>query len=268
MDDHTLVVTDLDGTLWFDGETCHQESLNAFREIQSQGIPILVATGRRLRIVADTFKELDWKVPCLLLNGSLCYSFRTNQTLFTIPFSEQESMSILEVFKANDLSPTVYADNSFVYAKNPTTSTGHVEAIGSDLILTDALNVYDQGLSVLNFCILGVPKADLENLVAELQSTGLCNPSFYKDKVFGGYSVTVQPRDVSKWSGITQWCEIEDFKPIRIIAVGDAGNDLEMLTNADTTIVVEGAEQRLLDLADHVIKGPEVGGWAEILELL
>ncbi len=268
MDDHTLVVTDLDGTLWFDGETCHQESLNAFREIQNQGVPILVATGRRLRVVADTFKRLNWKVPCLLLNGSLCYSFRTNQTLFTIPFSEQESMSILEVFKANDLSPTVYADNSYVYAKNPTTSTGHVEAIGSDLILTEGLNVYDQGLSVLNFCILGVPKADLDNLVAELQSTGLCNPSFYKDKLFGGYSVTVQPRDVSKWSGITQWCEIEDFKPIRIVTVGDAGNDLEMLANADTAIVVEGAEQRLLDLADHVIKGPEVGGWAEILELL
>ena len=65
MDDHTLVVTDLDGTLWFDGETCHQESLNAFREIQNQGVPILVATGRRLRVVADTFKRLNWKVPCL-----------------------------------------------------------------------------------------------------------------------------------------------------------------------------------------------------------
>ena len=41
-----------------------------------------------------------------------------------------------------------------------------------------------------------------------------------------------------------------------------------MLTNADTSIVVEGAEKRLLDLADHVIKGPEVGGWSKILELL
>ena len=268
MDNHTLLVTDLDGTLWFNGETCHQKSLDAFSEIQNQNIPILVATGRRFRIVADSFKRFDWKVPCLLLNGSLCYHFHKNQTLFTTPFSEQESLSIIGVFKANDLSPTVYADDSYVYARNPTTNTGHIEAIGSDLIHTENLNVYDQGLSVLNYCILGIPKADLNNLVTDLQLTGLCNPSFYEDKIFGGYSVTVQPRDVSKWSGIMRWCELEDFKPIRIVTVGDAGNDIEMLTNADTSIVVEGAEKRILDLADHVIKGPEVGGWSKILELL
>ena len=39
------MVTDLDGTLWYDGELCHPDSLEAFRSIQLEGIPILVATG-------------------------------------------------------------------------------------------------------------------------------------------------------------------------------------------------------------------------------
>ena len=52
------------------------------------------------------------------------------------------------------------------------------------------------------------------------------------------------------------------------MAVGDAGNDLEMLTNADVSIVVKGAEKRLLDLADYTIDQPDIGGWAKIEKIL
>ncbi len=268
MTSQTLLVTDLDGTLWFDGETCHPKSLRAFRIILDSGIPILIATGRRLRIVAEAFAQFGWEVPCLLLNGSLCYDFRKKRDIFSVPFSQASSASILKIFNANGLSPTIYADDSFVYVNETTTSNGHIDAIGNDLRNVTDLNIYDKGLAVLNFCILGVPKADLVNVVSELRSSGLGNPSFYTDKLFGGYSLTVQPPDVSKWSGIQQWCATEHIRPTKIVVVGDAGNDLEMLANADTAIVVKGAEKNLLDLADHIIEGPDIGGWAEVLELI
>ena len=41
-----------------------------------------------------------------------------------------------------------------------------------------------------------------------------------------------------------------------------------MLTHADTSIVVAGAEKRLIDIADHVIPTPNVGGWSEVLHFL
>jgi len=268
LDSQTLLVTDLDGTLWFDGETCHPKSLLAFRVLQERNIAILVATGRRLRIVADSFSQFNWEIPCLLLNGSLCHDFAKDRTVFSVPFSNESSDSILEIFRLHGLSPTIYADDSFVYVKKPTTSNAHIAAIGRDLVPTNSLNVYDRGLSVLNFCILGVPREDLINVVSDLESSGLGNPSFYVDRLFGGYSLTVQPPEVSKWSGIMQWCEIENFSPKRIVAVGDAGNDLEMLTNADVSIVVKGAEKRLLDLADYIIDQPDIGGWAKIEKIL
>ena len=268
MTDVPLLVTDLDGTLWFDGEACHPRSLEAFTEIQSEGIPILIATGRRYRIVASTFARLHWKVPCLLLNGSLCYDFKKNERLFSVSFTEEENLTILNIFESHGLSPTIYADDSFVYANNPTTSRGHLEAIGSDIVKTDDLNVYSLGREVLNFCILGIPIADLINVAKDLNESGLANPSLYEDHLFDGHSLTVQPFNVSKWSGILQWCEHNEFTPSRVIAVGDAGNDIEMLTHADISVVVAGAEQRLLDLADHVIPSPSTGGWADVINLL
>ena len=42
----------------------------------------------------------------------------------------------------------------------------------------------------------------------------------------------------------------------------------QMLNHADTSIVVAGAERRLIDIADHVIPPPNVGGWSEVLHFL
>ena len=45
-----LVVTDLDGTLSDARERIHPASVRAVRDLEAGGIPVLVATGRRLRM--------------------------------------------------------------------------------------------------------------------------------------------------------------------------------------------------------------------------
>src|SRR4029450_10281379 len=45
-----LVVTDLDGTLSDAAERIHPASVRAIRDLEAAGIPVLVATGRRLRM--------------------------------------------------------------------------------------------------------------------------------------------------------------------------------------------------------------------------
>jgi hydroxymethylpyrimidine pyrophosphatase-like HAD family hydrolase len=47
-----LVVTDLDGTLSDAQERIHPASARAIRELVAGGVPVLVATGRRLRMAA------------------------------------------------------------------------------------------------------------------------------------------------------------------------------------------------------------------------
>src|SRR4029453_8129242 len=47
-----LVVTDLDGTLSDAAERIHPASVRAIRDLETAGIPVLVATGRRLRMAS------------------------------------------------------------------------------------------------------------------------------------------------------------------------------------------------------------------------
>ena len=50
------------------------------------------------------------------------------------------------------------------------------------------------------------------------------------------------------------------FEPAQVVAVGDGLNDLEMLEYAGVGVAIEGSDQRVLAVADHVAPGPHREG--------
>ena len=264
----TLVVTDLDGTLWFDGEECHPSSLAAIDELKKSGVPLLIATGRRLRSVTDAFQRYELSDQAVLLNGSLGYCFEKSSNFFLQEFPTESELRIKEIFNDCSLSPCFYADDSYVYVSSPTTSEGHLEVIGADLVEIDDLNLFPTNKKILSFCILGIDKSFLERAESIISRESLGTVAYYEDRLFGKHSMMVQPPSTSKWTGVVKWCEQYDIQPSKIIALGDAGNDRELLEGADVSVVVEKSEQYLLEMADYVIPPPSKGGWAKVLNLI
>ena len=264
----TLVVTDLDGTLWFDGEECHPSSLAAIDELKKSGVPLFIATGRRLRSVTDAFQRYEISGQAVLLNGSLGYCFEKSSNFFLQEFPTESELRIKEIFNDCSLSPCFYADDSYVYVSSPTTSEGHLEVIGADLVEIDDLNLFPGDKKILSFCILGIDKSFLERAESIISRESLGTVAYYEDRLFGKHSMMVQPPSTSKWTGVVKWCEHYDIQPSKIIALGDAGNDRELLEGADVSVVVEKSEQYLLEMADYVIPPPSEGGWANVLNLI
>lgn len=78
----------------------------------------------------------------------------------------------------------------------------------------------------------------------------------------------VQPAGISKQVGIDAYIDHARLLPDRVIAIGDGGNDLEMLAAADVAVGCAGGDERALALADVVVPHPDEGGWAQVLNLL
>ena len=151
MNIETLVVTDLDGTLWFNGEECHPNSLSAIKHLRDSEIPLLIATGRRLRSVTGPFHALGISEEAILLNGSVGYDFKNSRNFFIRTFPPAHEERLREIFVACDLSPCFYADDSFVYADSPTTSKGHIEAIGEDLVTLEDRDSFPRDKQILSY---------------------------------------------------------------------------------------------------------------------
>jgi hydroxymethylpyrimidine pyrophosphatase-like HAD family hydrolase len=263
-----LVVTDLDGTLSDADERIHPASARAVRELEAAGIPVLVATGRRLRMTLAVLEAGGLAGPAVVLDGALGLDLRDGRVFHQVAFPAAAAVKVLEVFGDAGLSPCVYVDRpgvDLVVGDHPSTNPGHL-ARARPWAATDDLDRVVGDEPVYTFAVVGRPAALLEPVLREVGAAGAA--SIVPDLIYGGFTLQVRPPDISKWSGVLAYCAEQGIDPARVLAVGDGANDLELLDGAAVACAVATATPDVLARADHVIGPPSSGGWAAVLDLV
>jgi hydroxymethylpyrimidine pyrophosphatase-like HAD family hydrolase len=263
-----LVVTDLDGTLSDAGERVHPASVRAVRALEAAGIPILVATGRRLRMACAVLESAGLTGPAVVLDGALGLDLRDGRVFHQVAFPPGAARQVLEAFAAAGLSPCVYTDRpgvDLVVGDHPSTHPGHL-ARARPWLATDDLTRVVAEEAVYAFAVVGRPATWLEPVLELVGPAG--SASVVHDLIYGGHTLQVRPPEVSKWSGVLAFCAEQGLDPGRILAVGDGANDLELLEGAAVACAVATASPAVLARADHVIGPPDRGGWAAVLDMV
>lgn len=265
----SLVVTDLDGTLWRADGSIHPETARALSELEKRRVPLLVATGRRTRSTRTPLSHLGLAPPAIVMNGAVGVHLSTGDRFHLAPFSWADSMAVLAAFESCGLSPVVYVEggaNEVWLGAEPSTHPEHVDALLPYAGVGD-LHAAIETETVVGFSVLGRPKAEL---LQAFQSVGALAET-HLDRAFdwpGTFGLTVAPLGQSKWDGVTAFCRCSGLDPTSVLALGDGPNDVELLQRAAIRLVPEGASVAARELADHLIAPPEHGGWARVLDFV
>jgi hydroxymethylpyrimidine pyrophosphatase-like HAD family hydrolase len=263
----TLIVTDLDGTLWDQHQWIHPATAAAMAEIELRNIPILLATGRRLASAKSGFALNNLWKPSILLNGTLGVNFPAGDVFHTATFTAADAEVVLDAFAEHGHVPCAYATDGLVYVgPDGTTSKGHHRALLGDIASTDHSSVVAAG-QVLGFSVNGVQLEGLKGLAPRLRQHGMF-VDHYRDPLYGGWSVMAQPPGISKLTGIAAFIAHAGLGSPKVIALGDGGNDVEMLAGADIGFAVDDGDPAAIAAADRTIAPPSQGGWAKVLEEL
>jgi hydroxymethylpyrimidine pyrophosphatase-like HAD family hydrolase len=264
-----LVVTDLDGTLSDAAERIHPASVRAVRDLEAAGIPVLVATGRRLRMACAVLEAGGLASgPAVVLDGAIGLDLRDGRVFHQVTFPAPAARRVLAAFAAAGLSPCVYVDRpevDLVVGDHPSTHPGHLARARPFVAVDDLARVVETE-PVYAFAVVGRPAGLLAPVPPAVGAAG--SVSIVADLVYGGSTVQVRPPAVSKWSGVLAYCAERGIDPGRVLAVGDGANDLELLERAAVACAVATAPPAVLARADHVLGPPEGGGWAAVLELV
>lgn len=265
----TVVVTDLDGTFWGNQLVVHGHTRAAFDTLTDQGIPVLVATGRRPSSARTGLLDNDLDLPCVLLNGAVGIDYPGDGHVFhKHGFAADAAHAVLDTLDEVGLSPCVYlADGRVAVGGSVTSSFNHLGLLGTDRLDAEPRDAVDID-TVLGFSMLGLPEGQLRPAADLLSDLDCGDAAFYADHLYERWSMMVQPPGITKWQGIQAWLQHADLSTPRIIALGDGGNDLEMLQGADVALSFEGGDPNALALADAVLPHPDQGGWAQVLDWL
>jgi hypothetical protein len=263
-----LVVTDLDGTLWFDHQETHPATISAWHELEHRGIPVLVATGRRLASTRDPLARLGLAPPAVMLNGALAADLGTGDRFHTRHYEAADAANILAVFRTNGIEPCVYVDHADVdvfVSERPSTHPDHLAAFGTTAQPAD-LDEIVRTVPVLMFGVMGHAPEPLRELARDLSGTAEAHVAGLDQ--YGGHSCTATPAGLSKWNGVVAFCTRAGLDPARVLAIGDGPNDRELLAGAAIAVAPADGHPDLVRDAQHVVGSPRVGGWAEILDLV
>lgn len=263
-----LVVTDLDGTFWHTDDHLPQAVIDAVAELERRGIPLLVATGRRVASTQAPLARFGLAPPAVVLNGALGLDLRTGERFHRAPFPPGEAIAAHDAFLSVGLSPVVYVDHprfDVFLSHSPSTNPAHVHALGATAATSDDLRATVATEAVLGFSLIGVPFTPAEAAFAAL----VPHVEAHLDRSIdfpGTASLTVAPRHQSKWDGVLAFCASRSIDHTRVLALADGPNDVELLTNASVRLVPKGSHQVAIDLADTIIPSATEGGWASVLD--
>ena len=264
-----LLVTDLDGTLWHDHNDMHPQVLHALREVERRGLPLLVATGRRVASTRDPLARFGIAPPAVVLNGSIGLDLASGTRFFEAPFASTDAVAVLKALRSAGIDPVVYveSDEAEVFVSTtPSTNAGHIEQLGAGAKVGD-LDQVCADLPVFGFSVIGRPHG---LLVKGRDAVGAA-AVVHLDRALdfpGMASMTVAPLGQSKWDGVTAFCRKHDLNKSRVLAIGDGPNDVELLTNAAVRVVPADAHPAARALADHTVPSARHGGWAGVLEFI
>lgn len=265
-DDVSVVVTDLDGTLWDSTTVVHDRTLLAVRALQARGLPVLVATGRSTRSALHLLERNELSLPIVALDGAVCRDV-DGSVFHQVVFSRDDALGVLHAMRAHELHPVVHIDAP---PADAATDPGAAllaaqEAFYRDTLLRRSLDKLVQQVPVHQFVAYGQPRA-LDGASSAASPYGNC--TINRNALFGGTALTVDPFGATKWEGVRQFCERYDLDPGGVLAVGNGENDVDLLEHAHVACVVRDGCDEALAVATHVIDTPTVGGWAAVLDLL
>ena len=264
----SLVVTDLDGTLWHGDDNVGPEVAAALSKVIDM-VPLLVATGRRLTSTREPLARIGVAPPAIVLNGALGVDLATGDRFHRAPYPTSEAIAVLAAFRSVGLDPVVYVDDPLhevFLSAHPSTNPHHVQQLGDSAGVDDLDRVVREEV-VLGFSMIGIPHADG---VAALDAIGdLAEPHLDRSIEYPGEaSFTAAPKGQSKWDGVLAFCASRGLDPTRVLALGDGPNDVEMLEHAAVRLVPAVAHPSATALADHIIPSAADGGWVEVLRYL
>jgi Cof subfamily protein (haloacid dehalogenase superfamily) len=258
---YDLLVSDVDGTLVGEDKVVSRGVIDAVKAAQRRGVRVCLATGRMWDATRPFVEVLGADPPVILYNGGLVYDFASGRTLTAHRMSPQSAVQVLRMLRRfPQTSPLLFVHGKVCAERR----TPLVDLFARRDRLTVEMTPQFEPLLTegpMKFLVVGDPA----HLQALSRALGEIQPPVNRVASQRDY-LEILPPGISKGAALPVLARALGVPLARVVAVGDALNDLTLLEAAGMGIAVQGSPRELLAVADWVCPPPEQEGVREVIE--
>jgi Cof subfamily protein (haloacid dehalogenase superfamily) len=248
---------DLDGTVLRRDLKITERTVAALDGLRERGMRIVIATGRRFEGAREHAKRLGFadRDPLICYGGSMVRRMN-GETLLHRTLPRESSVEVLEWAAGLGLHARVFVDGRIVTSPDTTAALEHLrrsEEPGVSVVDSPADWLREGGEEPTKLVLVDHPD-DVRRWLEEARAA-------FSGRLFVTRSlphyVEIGGLEGTKSKGLEFLCEQWGIDPGRVIAFGDADNDIDMLRFVGHGVAVGGMTEEVREAADAVV--PPVG---------
>ena len=265
----TLYVTDLDGTLMRDDKTISSESVAILNRLLAQDVFITYATARSLSSASRITKDISFKLPVIIRNGTILANPQTKKEIEISMFGEelQHIKRALADTTIPGFATAYFGSNEVKLCLAGRMNEGFQDYLQSHsadrrIHMVDTEDKLYEGKTCYFTFI--APKNELQPLYDRVKNIREINCIFQQDKYRPEYWLELCPGNATKATAIQRVKQLCGCQ--KIIVFGDSVNDIPMFHMADEAYATKNAIDELKALATGIIEDNNTDGVAEWLK--
>src|SRR5699024_2281983 len=281
-----LIATDMDGTLLNAAHEISEDNIQAIKYAQSQGITVVIATGRAFYEANAPINQTDLKVPYICLNGAEVRDESFN-IMSTSNLNRELINRITEELNKENIFYQVYT-NLGIYTENPLRDLeiyidiaqragqeADVEKIKSGIqkrIDNGTLKVvdnYDKIQDTPGEIVMKILAFDSDLEKIDRVSETLAKSESLAISSSSRGNIEITHSDAQKGIALNTIAERLNIDMKNVMAIGDNMNDVSMLERVGYSVAMENAASEVKAIAKYETDSNEQSGVGKaIMKLL
>ena len=261
MEEKTLYVSDLDGTLMHKDLKISDFSVKTINALVEKGVAFTYATARSISSAGTITKDLKLNLPVITRNGAVLADNNTGMIIEKALFTEKEVEMLKDMLpelpKTGFVSCYFGDDMKKVFAGSLHTAElqGYLDYYKDDPSVVTVSDLSEMFMGNPGYVTIIGNKVETEPLYLRTREYNGWECLFQKDVYRDEYWLEIAPRNSTKAKSILKLKEEYGFD--KLVVFGDSANDITMFKIADEAYAVSNAVDELKALATGIIGSNE-----------
>lgn len=261
---YKLIALDLDGTLKNSNNEITEQTREALKQVQKQGVKIVLASGRPTPGLRHEAKELELEKYggyILSFNGARVVDVKTGQTIYEQTLTLDEAKRAYDRSQEFNLACMTYEDDVII-TENIDDEYVCVEARINDIKKEQVKSFKNRLKDPIHKVLLTGQPDYVGSIEEEFKQPFGESLSIYRSAPF---FIEIMAQGIDKAASLDRLAKSLGIQQSEVIAFGDGYNDLSMIEYAGKGVAMENAVEGVKERADVITKSNNEDGIAYIL---